>query len=112
MKFDHAPELIEKKYKHLPSATEDMAPDEELQKLVHTFKAEYTLIPAPGVVGKFQQQMHIERESLVRSSGHFEVYESTVANIFQDQKFEDKVAMVQNDDHGAVESLKELFGAF
>jgi serine/threonine protein kinase len=56
--------------------------------------------------------MQIERESLIRASGHFEVFESTISNIFQDQKFEDKAAMVQNDDQAAVESLTELFRAF
>jgi hypothetical protein len=37
------------------ASTDGPAPDEELRKLVKAFKAEYTLTPAPGVVGKFQQ---------------------------------------------------------
>ena len=94
------------------ASTDNPPPDDELNKLLKALKVEYTLISAPGVVGKFQQQMHIERESLVRPSGHFEVYESTISNIFQDQKFEDKVVMVQNDDQAAIESLSELFRAF
>ena len=104
--------MIDSKYTNLMASNDDPPPDEELRKLVKAFKAEYTLIPAPGVVGKFQQQMAIERETLIRSSGHFEVFESTISNIFQDQKFEDKATMVQNDDLAAVESLSELFRAF
>jgi len=61
LKYDHAPELIDKKYTNLMASTDDettnnhLPPDDELRKVVKAFKAEYTLIPAPGVVGKFQQ---------------------------------------------------------
>ncbi len=55
LKGDPAPEMIDTRYTNLMASTGDPPPDEELKNLVKAFKAEYTLIPAPGVVGKFQQ---------------------------------------------------------
>ena len=55
LKYGHVPEPIEKKYANLMAPTDDPSPDEELRTLVKALKTEYTLIPAPGVVAKFQQ---------------------------------------------------------